>query len=98
MDIRNSMEGLRSLLGVASSPTATVQTGKSGAPPKASGLGSDLATLSSAASEMAQSTANDGVRMEKVAQVQQALAAGTYQAPVRAVASSLVDAMLSGTH
>ncbi len=98
MDIRSNMEGLRSLLGVGSTPAAAAQAGKSGAPPQTSGLGSDLATLSSAASEMAQGTADGGVRMEKVAQVQQALAMGAYQVPAQAVATSLVDAMLGGAH
>lgn len=36
------------------------------------------------------------VRMEKVAPVQAALAAGTYNVPARAVAAKMVDAMLAG--
>lgn len=95
MDIRNSMEGLRSLLGVSPSTPFTTQ-GKSGAAAQAlTALGNDQATLSSTASEMALTAADGGVRADKVWQVQQALAAGTYNVPASAVASSLVDAMLS---
>ena len=45
---------------------------------------------------MAQAVSGDGVRMEKVAAIQAALAAGTYDVPASAVASKLVDAMLGG--
>ena len=59
-------------------------------------LDSDRATLSSAGSEVAQTSSGDDVRMDKVAAVQAALAAGTYSVPASALASKLVDAMLSG--
>jgi anti-sigma28 factor (negative regulator of flagellin synthesis) len=38
----------------------------------------------------------DGVRTDKVAGVQAAIAAGTYNVPTSAVASKMVDAMLGG--
>jgi len=95
MDVRYSLEGLRTLLGV--DPAASAATKGRGAPqPSGGALLSDRATLSSAASQVSQSAADDGVRMDKVAAVQEALAAGTYNVPASAVASKMVDAMLSG--
>ncbi len=93
MDIRNSLEGLRSLLGV--NPAAQSATGaKSGATTGGSALSSDLATLSSAGSEVSLTAGEDGVRADKVSNVQAALAAGTYDVPPSAVAAKMVDAML----
>jgi negative regulator of flagellin synthesis FlgM len=93
MDIRTGFDGLRSLLGV-SQPTATsAQPAKSGAA-KENPVSSDVATLSSAGSEVAQSAADGGVRMDKVAEIQAALAAGTYNVPASAVASRMIDSML----
>ena len=95
MDIRNSLDGLRSLLGV--NPAAQPATGaKSSATTTGSALVSDQATLSSAGSEVSLTAGEDGVRMDKVAAVQAAMVAGTYSVPASAVASKLVDAMLSG--
>jgi negative regulator of flagellin synthesis FlgM len=50
--------------------------------------------LSSAGSEVSLTAADSGVRTDKVAAVQSALAAGTYNVPSSAVASKMVDAML----
>ena len=97
MDIGSSLDGLRSLFGV--NPGApSVQQGKSNPSTAAAGsaLESDHATLSSAASEVAQAASGEGVRAEKVAAIQSALAAGTYSVPASAVASKLVDAMMAG--
>ncbi len=94
MDIRSSLDGLKSLLGVT--PAATPPQARTAPAPGAGGLTSDRATLSSAGSEVAQTAADSDVRPEKVASVQAALAAGTYSAPAGAVASKMVDAMLSG--
>jgi flagellar biosynthesis anti-sigma factor FlgM len=93
MDIRTGFDGLRSLLGV-SQPTPSTQPTKSGAARENNPVSSDVATLSSAGSEVAQSAADDGVRMDKVSSIQAALAAGTYNVPASAVASRMVDAML----
>jgi len=95
MDIRSSMEGLRTLLGVNPAAPAAAQ-GKSAPSATASGIASDQATLSSAASEISDAAMGEDVRMDKVSQVQQALAAGTYNVPASAVASKVVDAMLGG--
>ena len=94
MDIRSSLDGLKSLLGVTEQRPAG-SAGRTNAQAGALAPGSDRATLSSAGSEVSQSASADGVRMEKVAAVQQALQAGTYDVSASAVASKMVDAMLS---
>jgi flagellar biosynthesis anti-sigma factor FlgM len=96
MDIRSSLDGLKTLLGVASSTTATAARGRTGAASEGSGFTTDRATLSSAGSEVAQSATDEGVRTGKVAEIQAALQAGTYNVPSSAVASKMVDAMLGG--
>lgn len=96
MDVSSSLDGLRSLLGV--NPAAPAATpGRSGAA-AAGGFGSDLATLSSAGSEVSETAAGDGVRLDKVAAIQAALASGTYSVPASAVASRVIDAMLGSGH
>ena len=94
MEIRNSLEGLNSLLGINSSPPAAAEARSQ--PAGTGALTGDQATLSSAASEMAHSAAGDGVRMDKVASIQAALEAGTYSVPASEVASKVVDSMLAG--
>ena len=95
MDIRNSLDGLKSLLGVTEPSVAQAQT-KNAPAPAASALNSDRATVSSAGSEVASALADTSVRTDKVASVQAALAAGTYNVPSSAVAAKVVDAMLGG--
>ncbi|MDR3751881.1 MAG: flagellar biosynthesis anti-sigma factor FlgM [Terracidiphilus sp.] len=95
MDIRSSLDGLKSLLGVApAAPAATQQTKSSSSAASGSALSSDLATFSSAGSEASLTATESGVRTDKVTAVQAALAAGTYNVPASAVASKVVDAML----
>jgi negative regulator of flagellin synthesis FlgM len=94
MDIRSGLDGLKSLLGATPTAPAAPQP-KSGAAGSGSALGSDLATLSNAGSEVSLTAAESGVRTDKVAAVQAALAVGTYEVPASAVASKMVDAMLS---
>lgn len=96
MDIRNSLEGLKSLLGAAPTASPAPQQQKGGSAVAANPMSSDHATLSSAGSEVSLTAADTGVRMDKVAGVQAALAAGTYNVPASAVATRLVDAMLGG--
>jgi negative regulator of flagellin synthesis FlgM len=95
MDIRNSLDGLRSLLGVNPTPQPAAQS-KGSTVTTGSGFDSDRATFSAAGNEVSQALSDEGVRTEKVASIQSALAAGTYDVPASAVASKLVDAMLSG--
>lgn len=97
MDVHNNLDGLTSLLGVQTPSTAASST-RSGSQAAANELTGDHATLSSAASEVSLESTGDGVRMDKVAAVQNALAAGTYSVPASAVATKMVDAMLAGAN
>jgi flagellar biosynthesis anti-sigma factor FlgM len=94
MDIRTGLDGLRSLLGVPQTTATATQPAKGGMVKEGGAFSSDSATLSSVGSEVAQSAADGGVRMDKVSNIQAALAAGTYDVPASAVASRMVDAML----
>ena len=94
MDTRNSLDGVKSLLGVESMPASTRPNRSQRADDSA--LGSDSATLSCAAREVSQAAGEDVVRTEKVASIQAALAAGTYEVPASAVATRIVDVMLTG--
>jgi len=97
MDIRTGFDGLKSLLGVApAAPAATQQAKSSSSAASGSALGRDRATFSSAGSEVSLTASESDVRTDKVAAVQAALAAGTYNVPASAVASKVVDAMLGG--
>ncbi len=92
MEVRSGFDALTSLLGIhAPTPAGGSAAGAAGT---GSALGADRATLSPAASGMAQSASEDDVRMEKVAAVQAALANGSYEVPASAVAAKLVHAML----
>jgi negative regulator of flagellin synthesis FlgM len=96
MDIRSGLDGLKSLLGVMPQTVAPTGTSvRNGSAAEAPAVGSDRATLSNAASEMAQLPAGDEVRAGKVAGIQAALAAGTYNVSASAVASRVVDSMLA---
>ena len=95
MDIRNSLEGLKSLIGVAHTSSAGPRPTRSARADEAV-LGNDHATLSSAASGVSQAAGEDGMRMEKVVSIKAALDAGTYDVPSLAVATKIVDAMLGG--
>ena len=93
MDIRSSLDGLKAILGTNATAPATVQQPKSGATPGGSALGADSATLSSAGSEVSQTASDASVRMDKVAEIQAALASGSYNVSASAVASKVVDSM-----
>ncbi len=74
MEIRSSLEGLKSLLGVNHASAACCRRARRLRLHRAARFSADRATLSSAASEVAQSASDDGVRMDKVASIQAALA------------------------
>ena len=95
MDIRSSLDGLKSLLGTQAATPAAPRQPKSSSTASGSALGSDLATFSSAASEVSQTAGDSSVRMDKIAGIQAALAEGSYNVPAGAVASKIVDSMLA---
>ncbi|MGA8111755.1 MAG: flagellar biosynthesis anti-sigma factor FlgM [Acidobacteriaceae bacterium] len=93
MNVNNNLQGLQQLF--SSDPVARAENAGGGSAGVAEvGGGSDQATLSSAASAAAQTAPDADVRMDKVAQVQQAVAAGTYQVPSSAVAEKMIGQML----
>ena len=92
MDIRSSLDGLKALLGVA--PAVPAQQRPRSGQVEENSLSRDSATLSNAGSEVAQTAGEGGVRDDKVAAVQAALSAGTYEVPALKVATKIVDSML----
>ena len=56
----------------------------------------DQASLSAAGGLAASSAGDSDVRTDKVAQLQQAIASGTYNVPASDVASKLVESLLNG--
>ena len=103
MDIRSSLDGLKSLFGMdqagqtAQTTAASAQAARQSAATGASAFSSDRATFSSFGSEISLGAADGDVRMGKVSSIQAALAAGTYSAPASAVASKVVDSMLGSS-
>ncbi len=93
MNVNNDLQGLQPLF--PSPEVEKAQSGKSGSAgaPAAAGA-ADEATLSTAASAAAQVAPDSDVRMDKVAAIQQALAAGTYNVPALAVADKMISQML----
>lgn len=91
MNIQNNLQGLQQLF--ASQEVTGHSSGKA-AGATTVGSSADEATLSSAASAAAQAAPDSDVRMDKVAQVQKALAEGTYNVASSDVANSMIDAML----
>jgi negative regulator of flagellin synthesis FlgM len=87
---------LKSLLGTPAPVQATTAQPKSGSTTGGSALISDQATFSGAGSEVSQTADDTEVRMDKVAAIQAALAAGTYNVSASDVASKVVDSMLGG--
>jgi len=96
MDIRSSLDSLKSLLGTTPVAPAQTQQTQQGASSINSAFSSDRATLSSAGNEVSQTAADSDVRTDKVASIQSALAAGSYHVSPSAVASKLVESMMSG--
>ncbi len=94
MDIRSGLDGLKTILGVTPAVPASPERNQGGQTAERGSLSNDSATVSSAGSEVAQTAAEAGVRADKVAAVQAALAAGTYEVPASAVASKVIDSML----
>lgn len=94
MDIRSSVDALKTLLGTTPAASAPSKGAKADSSAAATSFPGDHATLSNVGAGVSQATSAPDVRMEKVAAVQAAIAAGTYQVPASAVAGKVVDAML----
>jgi flagellar biosynthesis anti-sigma factor FlgM len=98
MEIRNNAEALKTLLGVSSSESAKgIKVRGSEANEVRPALAGDEARLSGIGAAMQSASGQDGVRLEKVLAVQQALAAGTYNVPASKVADKVMDAMLGAS-
>jgi flagellar biosynthesis anti-sigma factor FlgM len=93
MNVNNNLQGMQQLF--SSEPVTRAENGREdSAGAVGAGGGRDQATLSSAAS-LASTTAPDAdVRMDKVAEIRQALAAGSYQVPASAVADKMINQIL----
>jgi len=97
MEIRNNADAMKAFLGVSSpSSTQISQTRSSESAAAEAAFGGDRATLSQAGTEVSQAADQAGIRSDKVAAVQQALAAGTYSVPASKVADKLIDSMVAG--
>jgi flagellar biosynthesis anti-sigma factor FlgM len=94
MDIRSSLDGLKSIFGATPTAPSAPQT-RPGAAAGSAGLTSDLATFSNAGAQVAQAGAGDDVRWDKVASIQSQIAAGTYNVPASAVAGKVIASLLS---
>jgi negative regulator of flagellin synthesis FlgM len=96
MNIGDGVRSLQRVFGSEGAEQTAQKTAKTNASaPGSVAAGSDEAHLSSAAT-LATTSANEAsdVRMEKVAAIQQALAAGTYAVSSMDVAASLMTQML----
>jgi flagellar biosynthesis anti-sigma factor FlgM len=92
MNPNNDLQGMQQLF-----PTGEVtkaQTTGQGSAAAETSDARDHATLSTAASLAAQAAPDSDVRVDKVTQVQQALAACTYNVPSSEVAGKMLDQML----
>jgi negative regulator of flagellin synthesis FlgM len=92
MNVSNDLQGLQPLF--PNQETGKARASQASAETQSTGSTTDQATLSTAASAAAQAAPDADVRMEKVAEVQQALAAGTYNVPASAVADKMISQMM----
>jgi flagellar biosynthesis anti-sigma factor FlgM len=92
MNVRNGIENLTQIF---PSPTATSAAAVRGNDPQGETLAGDKAQFSEVATQAAQSASVSDVRLDKVAAIQSALQAGTYQVPAADVAQKVVDSMLN---
>ena len=93
MNVRNDIENLSQILSPQSTPAAGAVKG--GNPPAPASSQPDTAQVSAVATQVAQSASASDVRLDKVASIQAALKAGTYQVPASAVAQSVIGALLT---
>lgn len=92
MNVDNNLDALQQIF--SSQEVTKSQSGKAPQSAEFSLVSADEATLSPAASLAAQTASDSDVRMDKVTQIQKALAEGTYQVPSSDVADKIIDQML----
>ncbi|WP_263359560.1 flagellar biosynthesis anti-sigma factor FlgM [Acidicapsa ligni] len=100
-DIRNDGESLQHIAPSQTSSTqvssnaiaATAQVASTGKA-QMDNLAQDSTQFSAAANEAAQAASESDVRMDKVASIQNALQAGTYNIPATDVAQKVIDSLL----
>ena len=98
MNVRNDVEGVKSLLGVQSQPISSAAASHASQPGTSeTSLGADEATVSSAGTTVSQAASASDVRLDKVEAVKSAIAAGTYSVPSSAVAGKVVDSLLGNS-
>lgn len=95
MEIRNNAEALKAFLGVSSSESTKGVKAQGPVPNDTqTAFSGDEATLSGIGAAMQSAAGQDGVRLDKVAAVRQALAAGTYSVDASKVANKVIDSIL----
>jgi flagellar biosynthesis anti-sigma factor FlgM len=92
MNISNGIENLTQIFSTQPAPAAVPATSGNSSPSEA--LASDKAQLSAVATQVAQSSATSDVRLDKVASIQSALQAGTYDVAASDVAQKVIASML----
>jgi len=93
MIVNNGTENISQIL--PSQSAAAPAPGKTSGVVPAEASESDSAQVSSVGTQVAQSAGASDVRLDKVAGIQAALQAGTYQVPASAVAQKVIGALLS---
>lgn len=93
MNISNGIENLAQIF--SAQPTPAANPAKSSNPSQSEALASDKAQLSVVATQVAQSSATSDVRLDKVASIQSALQAGTYDVSASDVAQKVITSMLA---
>lgn len=98
MNVHNDVAGLKGLLGAQSQSVSSTTASRAGhGAASSTALTSDQATVSNAGSGVSQAATASDVRLDKVAAVKSALESGTYEVPASAVASKMVDSLLSSS-
>jgi flagellar biosynthesis anti-sigma factor FlgM len=93
MNVRNGIDHVKQIF---PSQVASINHSTQGAvSPSAEANVGDSANVSSAAGRAITSSAESDVRLDKVAAVQKALQAGTYQVPAEKVAEAIISSMMA---